>query len=292
MARVVYVNGVYTPYADAAVHVEDRGYQFADGVYEVCEVRDGNLVDERRHMLRLRRSLSELNMQEPMSTRSLGAILRETIRRNRVKDGIVYLQVTRGVARRDFAFPAPDVPPSVVCIARSLSRAKGEKKAAAGISVIIVPDIRWQRVDIKTTGLLAQSLARQQAKEAGADEAWMVDREGLITEGASCNAWIVTDDGKLVTRPAESGILRGITREVAMETALRSGLHYEERPFTVCEAKAAREAFQTSASGIVMPVVQIDGAPVGNGKPGSIAAGLRRAYHSVAEISPTRTLVT
>ena len=291
MARVVYVNGVYTPYADAAVHVEDRGYQFADGVYEVCEVRDGYLVDERRHLLRLRRSLSELAMPEPMTARALGAILRETIRRNRVKDGMVYLQVTRGVARRDFAFPA-EVPPSVVCFARSLSRAKGEKKAAAGISVITVPDIRWQRVDIKTTGLLAQSMARQQAKDAGADEAWMVDRDGFVTEGASCNAWIVTANGKLVTRPAEFGILRGITREVAMETARRSGLHYEERAFTVSEAKAAREAFQTSASGLVMPVVRIDGSSIGNGKPGSIAPGLRRAYHSVAEISLPRSLVT
>jgi D-alanine transaminase len=292
MTRVVYVNGAYVPYADAAVHVEDRGYQFADGVYEVCEVWDGHLVDERRHMLRLRRSLSELDMEEPMSGRSLGVILRETVRRNRVKNGIVYLQVTRGVSRRDFAFPGADVAPSVVCLARSVAPAKGEKKATTGVSVITVPDIRWRRVDIKTTGLLAQSLARQQAKDARADEAWMVDEDGFITEGASCNAWIVTTNGNLVTRPAESGILKGITREVALETARRNNLQFEERPFTVSEAKSAREAFQTSASGLVMPVVKIDGQPIGGGRPGEIAAMLRKAYHDVSEISSPHRLLT
>ncbi len=291
MTRVVYVNGRYAPYAEAAIHVEDRGFQFADGVYEVCEVRDGCLVDERRHMRRLGRSLREIGMTEPMSLKSLGVILRETIRRNRVKNGMAYLQVTRGVARRDFAFPAAAVAPTVVCFARSLSRSKAEKRAAAGISVITVPDIRWKRVDIKTVGLLAQSLARQQAKEAGADEAWMVDAQGFVTEGASCNAWIVTAAGILVTRPAESGILRGITREVAMEAARAKGLHFEERPFTVEEAKSAREAFQTSASGLVMPVVRIDGHVIGIGKPGDIALELRNTYHSVAEISSPHELL-
>ncbi len=291
MTRVVYVNGKYAPYAEAAIHVEDRGFQFADGVYEVCEVRDGCLVDERRHMRRLSRSLRELGMTEPMSSKALGVVLRETIRRNRVKNGIAYLQVTRGVARRDFAFPSPAVAPGVVCFARSLSRSKGEKKAASGISVITVPDIRWKRVDIKTTGLLAQALARQQAKDAGADEAWMVDGQGFVTEGASCNAWIVTSAGILVTRPAESGILRGITREVAMEAARGKGLRFEERPFTVEEAKSAREAFQTSASGLVMPVVRIDGHVIGSGKPGDIATELRKTYHSVAEISSPHELL-
>jgi len=291
MARVIYVNGVYAPYADAGVHAEDRGFQFADGVYEVCEVRDGCLVDERRHMARLQRSLSELRMAEPMDLRSLGVILRETVRRNRVKNGMVYLQITRGVSRRDFAFPPADVAPSVVCFAHSLSREKGSKRAAAGISVITLPDIRWTRVDIKTTGLLAQSLARQQAKDAGADEAWMVDKDGFVTEGASCNAWIVTGAGKLVTRPAESGILRGITREVAMEAARAKGLRFEERPFTVEEAKSASEAFQTSASGLVMPVVRIDGHVIGSGMPGDIALELRKTYHNVAEISSPHELL-
>ncbi len=294
MARVIYVNGVYAPYADAGVHAEDRGFQFADGVYEVCEVRDGCLVDERRHMARLQRSLSELRMAQPMDLRSLGVILRETVRRNRVKNGMVYLQITRGVSRRDFAFPPADVAPSVVCLAHSLSREKGSKRAAAGISVITLPDIRWTRVDIKTTGLLAQSLARQQAKDAGADEAWMVDKDGFVTEGASCNAWIVTggEAGNLVTRPADFGILRGITREVVMDIARRNGLRFEERAFTVSEAKAAKEAFQTSASGLVMPVVRIDGQPVGDGRPGEIALGLRQGYHTVAEISSPRALLT
>ena len=291
MTRVVYVNGRYAPYADAAIHVEDRGFQFADGVYEVCEVRDGCLVDERRHMCRLGRSLRELGMAKPMGLKPLGVILRETVRRNRVRNGIVYLQVTRGVAHRDFAFPSPAVAPSVVCFARSLSRSKAEKRAAAGISVLTVPDIRWKRVDIKTTGLLAQAMARQQAKEAGADEAWMVDAQGFVTEGASCNAWIVTGTGILVTRPAESGILRGITREVAMEAARARGLPFEERPFTVEEAKSAREAFQTSASGLVMPVVRIDGHVIGSGRPGGIALILRETYHSVAEISSPHGLV-
>jgi D-alanine transaminase len=292
MARVIYVNGVYAPYADAAVHAEDRGFQFADGVYEVCEVRDGCLVDERRHMARLQRSLSELRMAEPMDLRALGVILRETVRRNRVRNGMVYLQITRGVSHRDFAFPPVNVAPTVVCFAHSLERAKGAKRAAAGISVITVPDIRWTRVDIKTTGLLAQSLARQQAKDAGADEAWMVDKDGFVTEGASCNAWIVTAAGNLVTRPAEFGILRGITREVVMDLARRNDLRLEERTFTVSEAKAAREAFQTSASGLVMPVVRIDGELVGNGKPGGIALGLRQAYHTAAEISSPGALLT
>jgi D-alanine transaminase len=291
MTRVVYVNGEYLPYGAAAVHVEDRGVQFADAVYEVCEVRDGLLVDERRHMLRLARSLKELNMQAPMALRTLGVMMREIVRRNRVRNGVVYLQVSRGVARRDFAFPAPPATPSVVCFARSQSRSKADKRAASGVSVVTMPDIRWKRVDIKTTGLLAQAMARQAAKDAGADEAWMVDANGFITEGASCNAWIVTDAGILVTRPAESGILRGITREVAMEVARASGLSYEERPFTVEEAKSAREAFQTSASGLVMPVIAIDGHAIGGGRPGQVASGLRKAYHSVAEVSSPHRLL-
>jgi len=292
MTRVVYVNGAYAAYPDARVHVEDRGYQFADGVYEVCEVRNGCLVDERRHMLRLRRSLRELKIGDPMEPRSLGVILRETVRRNRVRNGVVYLQVTRGVARRDFAFPDSDLMPSIVCFARAMSPVKSERKAHAGVSVITIPDIRWQRVDIKTIGLLAQSLARQAAKDAGADEAWMVDRDGFITEGASCNAWIVAPAGNLRTRSADFGILRGITREVAMETAKKQGYNIEEKAFTVEEAKAAIEAFQTSASGLVMPVVKIDGHMIGDGKPGPISKSLRKAYHDTAEISPPDRLLT
>jgi D-alanine transaminase len=248
-------------------------------------VRNGEIIDERRHLARLDRSLNELSMAAPMDHRAMGVVLRETVRRNRVKNGIVYFQVTRGVARRDFAFPSADTAPALVCLARSMQPAKGEKKAKAGVAVITIPDIRWTRVDIKTTGLLAQSLARQQAKEAGADEAWMVDREGFVTEGASCNAWIVTKDGVLVTRPAESGILKGITRGVAMDVAAAHGFRFEERRFTVDEAKAAREAFQTSASALVMPVVKIDGTVIGDGKPGPVARALREHYHEQAEAS-------
>jgi D-alanine transaminase len=292
MARVVYVNGVYAPYADAAVHVEDRGFQFADSVYEVCEVRGGCLVDERRHMARLQRSLGELRMAAPMETRALGVVLRETVRRNRVRDGIVYLQITRGVAHRDFAFPPADRAPTVVCLAQALPRAKADKRAAIGVPVITVPDIRWARVDIKSTGLLAQTLARQAAKDAGAGEAWMVDRDGFVTEGASCNAWIVTGNGKLVTRSAEFGTLRGITREVVIAIARRDGLGLEERAFSVSEAKAAKEAFQTSAVALVVPVISIDGEPIGGGKPGPVALGLRQAYHTAVEISSPRQLLT
>jgi D-alanine transaminase len=290
MARVIFVNGQYRPYEDAAIHVEDRGYQFSDGVYEVCEVRQGCLVDEGRHMARLERSMRELKMPSPMAPRALGLVLRETVRRNRVENGVVYLQVTRGIARRDFAFPKAATPPSIVCFARSLSRSKSAAKAERGVSVITIPDIRWRRVDIKTTSLLAQSMARQAAIDAGADEAWLVDEEGRVTEGASCNAWLVTQDGTLVTRAATDPILRGITRETVMDMARRFGLAFSERPFSVAEAKTAREAFQTSASGLVMPVVSIDGARIGDGKPGPVATDLRARYHSVAEISLKKSL--
>ena len=285
MSRIAYVNGRYLPARAAMVHVEDRGYQFSDGVYEVCEVRGGHLVDERRHMTRLKRSLGELRIAAPMSLRALGVVLHETVRRNRVRDGIVYLQVTRGVARRDHAFPAADTTPSIVVTARSLDPAANEKIASEGIAVITVPDDRWDRVDIKSVALLPNVLAKQAAREQGAREAWFVDGEGRVTEGASTNAWIVTRDGKLVTRPAEHGILRGVTRTVVIEVADSQGLALEERPFTRDEAYAAREAFVTSASQIVMPVVRIDGRPITNGAPGSVASALRREFHRYAEFS-------
>ena len=266
------------------VHVEDRGYQFADGVYEVCEVRDARLVDERRHMARLRRSLAELRIALPMSLAALGIILRETVRRNRVRDGIVYLQVTRGVARRDHAFP-PDAVASVVVTARSLDRAQGERAAAAGISVVTLPETRWARVDIKSIALLPNVLAKQSAREQGAREAWFVDQNGCVTEGSSSNAWIVTRDGKLVTRAADHAILRGVSRAVVTDMLAAQGLELQERPFKVEEACAAREAFITSASQTVLPVVRIDGRPVGAGAPGPVAAALREAFHRHAEFS-------
>jgi D-alanine transaminase len=283
MSRIAYVNGRYLPWRAAAVHIEDRGYQFSDGVYEVCEVREGRLIDARRHLARLERSLSELRIAMPMSLAALGVVLRETIRRNRVHDGIVYLQVTRGVARRDHAFPPKGTVPSVVVTARGLDVAANEKIAAEGIAVITVPDNRWERVDIKSVSLLPNVLAKQAAREQGAREAWFVDREGRVTEGSSTNAWIVTRDGEVVTRHVDNGILRGITRSVLLDVIKAHGLKLAERPFTPDEAYAAREAFVTSASQIVMPVVRIDGRPVGNGAPGLIATALRRDFHNHAE---------
>jgi D-alanine transaminase len=265
------------------VHVEDRGYQFADGVYEVCEVRGGRLIDERRHMQRLVRSLGELRMPLPMRLNALGVVLRETVRRNRVRDGLVYLQVTRGVAPRDFIFPSPATRAGVVVTARSLDRARLEAAANEGISVVTVPDNRWDRVDIKSVALLPNVLAKQAARDAGAKEAWFVDPDGMITEGGSSNAWIVTREGRLVTRPAEHGILRGITRTVVLDVVAGQNLAFEERGFSVEEAYAAREAFITSASQIVMPVVSIDGRPIGNGAPGLVATALRRDFHRFAE---------
>ena len=283
MSRIAYVNGRYLPFRDAKVHVEDRGYQFADGVYEVCEVRGGRLIDQRRHLERLVRSLSETRIRMPMSLAALKIVMREVVTRNRVGYGLVYLQVTRGVARRDHAFPAPEVPPSLVVTARSLNRSRNEALAAKGIAVVSVPDNRWGRVDIKTIGLLPNVLARQAAIEQGARDAWFVDKDGNVTEGASTNAWIVTPDRKVVTRPSDRAILRGITRSVLFEAIKAQGLTIEERPFTLKEAYAAREAFVTAATQIVLPVIRIDGHVIGDGTPGPIATALRGAFHLYAE---------
>jgi D-alanine transaminase len=283
MSRIAYVNGRYLPFALATVHVEDRGYQFSDGVYEVCEVREGRMVDEPLHMRRLQRSLAELKIGMPMSLAALRVVLRETVRRNRVGDGLVYLQVSRGVARRDHAFPPVGTAPSVVVTARSTDRSVAERAAAAGVAVITVPESRWERVDIKAIALLPNVLAKQAAKEQGAREAWFVAKDGYVTEGSSSNAWIVSRDGKVITRPADHGILRGVTRTVLLNVLKAQGLELDERPFTVEEAYAAREAFITSASQSIMPVVRIDGRPVGNGAPGLVATALRQDFHRYSE---------
>lgn len=285
MSRIAYVNGRYRPHSAAFVHVEDRGYQFADGVYEVCEVRAGHIVDERRHLARLTRSLSELRIGLPMPLSALSVVLHETVRRNRVRHGIVYLQVTRGVARRDHAFPAPGTAPSIVVTARAHDNMKAENLAATGIAVITLAENRWARPDIKSVSLLPNVLAKQAARDAGAREAWFVDAQGFITEGASSNAWIVTADGELVTRPADNSILKGISRAVVLEAVAAKELSFAERPFTVMEAKAAREAFVTAASQIVQPVIRIDGIPVGDGRPGPLAVILRREFHRHAEFT-------
>ena len=282
MPRIAYVNGRYVPHREAAVHIEDRGYQFADGVYEVCEVARGHIVDVTRHLDRLDRSLRELRIDQPMSRKALEIVLREVVNRNRVVDGLVYVQVTRGVAGRDFLFPA-DTKPSLVMTAKKVDPALAQRRAEGGIKVITVPENRWDRVDIKSVGLLPNVLAKQKAKEAGAQEAWFVDAEGKVKEGGSSNAWIVTADGVMVTRPADHGILRGITRTTLFDVARKLGLTIEERGFSVDEAKAAREAFISSATTIAMPVVEIDGAPVANGHPGSVVLSLRAAFFDVAE---------
>lgn len=278
MSRVAYVNGQYLPHGRATVHIEDRGFQFADGVYEVWSVFDGKLADFDGHMTRLHRSLDELRIDHPMSRAALTRVLQETIRRNRVVEGLVYIQVTRGTARRDHPFPPEGTPPSVIVTARGLPLSKGNAAAKKGVAVITQPDIRWGRCDIKTVGLLPNVLAKQAAKERGAAEAWMVDEMGLVTEGSSTNAWIVDEDGKLRTRDTQSNILRGITRAAVMQLVADEGLELEERAFTVDEAKKAREAFYTSASGYVMPAVSIDGVKVGDGKPGPVATRLRELY--------------
>jgi D-alanine transaminase len=284
MSRIAYVNGQYEPMSHASVHIEDRGYQFADGVYEVCEIRGGRIVDFAKHMTRLQRSLSELRIAMPMSLAAFGIVMREVVRRNRVRNGIVYLQVSRGVARRDHAFPLTPVAPSVVVTARSISPLKGEAGAAKGIAVITQPENRWPRVDIKSIALLPNVLAKQAAREQGAAEAWYVGADGLVTEGSSSNAWIVTEDNRVVTRATEpGGILAGITRAVLIDVLAALQLRLEERAFTPAEAKGAKEAFVTASSQIVMPVVSIDGAAIGNGRPGPIALRLREQFHRHAE---------
>ncbi|NQV45781.1 MAG: D-amino-acid transaminase [Rhodospirillales bacterium] len=275
MARIVYVNGEYLAEHDAKISVFDRGFLFADGVYEVTPVLNGKLVENEGHLERLQRSLGELNMKSPGTSQDIEAIQKEIITRNDVKEGAIYLQVTRGAAERDFPFPQ-DIEPSLVMF--SLHKNLLESPAAAkGISVVTVPDIRWQRRDIKTVSLLAQAMAKQAALDAGADDAWMVE-DGYITEGSSNNAFIVTKDGKLVTRDLSNSILHGITRRSILEIARREGIEIEERAFTPEEAYDAVEAFSTSASSFAMPVVRIDDRILSNGGPGELTTKIRKLY--------------
>lgn len=276
MSRTAYVNGLYLPHSQAVVHVEDRGYQFADGVYEVVGVRNGRLFDEEPHLDRLDRSLDQLAIPRPMSRAALKVIMREVLRRNRLRDGMIYIQMTRGAAPRAHAFPK-DCETSVVV---SAYRAKpvGLADLRQGVTVITVPDIRWKRCDIKTISLLSNVLGKQKAVEAGAFEAWHVDAQGCITEGSATNAWIVTKEGQLVTRHADDAILSGIARGKLLALARKRGLSLVERPFTVEEAKAAREAFITSTTNYLLPVVRIDETTVGNGRPGAVTRKLQNWY--------------
>ncbi len=279
MSRIVYVNGAYLPEEEARISVFDRGFLFADGVYEVSSVLAGKLIDNANHMARLERSLGELRMAAPVPLAEIPAIQREIVARNAVDQGMVYLQVTRGAADRDFSFPK-DATPSLVVFSQAKNLLE-DPVAARGISVVTLPDIRWQRRDIKTVQLLAPSLAKQTALDAGADDAWLVE-DGLVTEGSSNNAYIVTLEGTIVTRALSHAILHGITRRAVLGLAEREGLAVEERGFTVEEAYEAAEGFITSASSFVYPVVRIDDRILGNGAPGPIATRLRRLYIEMA----------
>ena len=278
MGRIAYVNGRFVPHAEAFVHIEDRGYQFADAIYEVWAVFGGKLADAEGHFVRLERSLSELAMPMPMSRAALTLVLKEALRRNRVREGLIYLQVSRGVAPRDHAFPKDPVRQAVVITVSPVDRTASEARAAKGVGVVTTPENRWGRCDIKTVGLLPNALAKQKAREAGAVEAWFVDELGFVTEGASSNAWIVDADGTLRTRDTNANILRGVTRHTLLDVLQAEGLKVDQRPFTPEEAKAAKEAFITGAGSLVLPVVSVDGAAVGDGKVGPLATRLRRLY--------------
>jgi D-alanine transaminase len=286
--RVAYVDGRYLPHARATVHIEDRGLQFADAVYEVCSVNDGLLLDETGHLDRLERSLKELTIPMPMGRAALMAVIREVMRRNRLTDGLIYLQVTRGAYRRDHAIPQT-VRPSLMITARSLDPKTYDKRRVDGISVITVKENRWGRCDIKTTGLLPNVLAKTEARKAGAYEAWFVDPQGFVTEGSSTNAWIVTRKDVLVTRDLKANILAGVTRKGVLAALSHHGINaIEERAFTLKEATEASEAFITSASGGVIPVVIIDGHAIGTGTPGPMASRIHALYRdmSLAEAKP------
>lgn len=285
MSRIAYVNGRYLRHAEAAIHIEDRGYQFADGIYEVCGVRDGCLMDERLHLERLNRSLDALKIKMPLAPAALRLILREVLRRNGISNGMIYLQITRGVAPRDHPFPPASVRSSVVITAKRLNVARIGAAVAEGVSVVTMPDQRWGRCDIKSVALLPNILAKQAAREAGAYEAWLVDAQGFVTEGSSTNAWIVDGEGRLVTRPAGPDILNGVTRMVLLKAARMEGVEVVERAFTPDEAKSAREAFISASSAILLPVTRIDGQAVGNGAPGSLSLRLREAYMKHCELS-------
>jgi len=284
MSRTVYVNGDYLPEEAATISIFDRGFLFADGVYEVTSVLGGRLIDFPGHLARLHRSLGELEMPAPVDDAALEAIHRELVARNALEEGMIYLQVTRGAADRDFVWPA-EPKPSLVMFTQARPLAD-TKAAREGIRVITVPDIRWARRDIKTVQLLAPSMCKMMARKAGCDDAWMVE-DGFVTEGTSNNAWIVTRDGVLVTRDLSTAILHGITRAAVLDCAQTAQIRIEERPFTPEEARGAAEAFVTAASAFVMPVVGIDGVRIGDGTPGPLTRRLRELY--LAESRRTAT---
>lgn len=284
MSAIAYVNGRYLRSDNARIHIEDRGYQFADGIYEVCLVIGGRYWDADGHLDRMDRSLRELQISPPMSRTSLRTVMAELLTRNRMKNALVYIQVTRGVAHRNHQFPAPETPAALVMTARRFDLGASDERARVGVNVITQPDIRWARVDIKSVSLLPNVLAKQAAFEAGAAEALLV-KDGKITEGSSSNAWIVDQTGVIITHPKTQEILGGITRETAIACAKDLQIKIEERPFTAEEAAQAKEAFITAATVLVMPVVAIDGRQIGDGAPGPIATRLREAYKDRARLA-------
>ena len=276
MSRIAYVNGRYLRHAEAQVHVEDRGYQFSDGVYEVILIKNGKMIDEEQHLERLKKSLSSLEINPPMKRAPMRHVMKELIKRNKFRNGIVYIQITRGVAAREHSFPKYSKPALVMTARRIATKTSDEIEA--GVKVITIDDIRWKRCDIKSTSLLPNVLGKQTARRQGAYEAWMVDASGFVTEGTSTNAWIVTTDGKLITAELGSNILSGITRDTFIKIIHELNYKLEERQFSVEEAKNAREAFFTSSTSFLTPVSEIDGVVIGNGRAGSVSMELIKAY--------------
>ena len=280
MGRIVYVNGEFVPEEEAKISIFDRAFLFADGVYEVTAVLDGKLVDYEPHIARLHRSLKELDMGQPISDDEMRAMHEELIKRNNITEGLIYMQVTRGVAERDFAYPE-DAEQTIIAFTQ-VKELVDTAKARTGIKIISIPDIRWHRRDIKSTGMLAQAMGKEASKRAGVDDAWMVE-DGVVTEGTSNTAFIVVDGNHLVTRPLSNKILPGITRRTILKLAETGEISFEERQFTIDEAKGASEAFLTSASSFVMPVVEINGVKIGGGQPGPITRKLRDMYIEAAK---------
>jgi D-alanine transaminase len=282
--RIAYVNGRYLRHAQAGVHIEDRGLQLGDAIYEVTNVLDGQPVDEEAHLDRMERSLREIGIAMPMGRAPLKLVMREMIARNRIGNGLLYLQVTRGAARRDHVPPKTNLRPTLILTMRSQDMAGLKARMENGIAVASAPDLRWKRCDIKTVQLLPNLLAKQAAKAKGAYEAWLVDDDGFVTEGGSTNAWIVDSDGKVVTRDLSNAILPGVTRRIILEAIGEAGLGVAERKFTIAEAQKAQEAFLSSATGAAVPVVMIDGVKIADGKPGPLTRRIHGLYARKAGI--------
>ncbi len=281
--RTAYVNGRFCRHGEAGVHIEDRGLQFADAIYEVCAVLGGRVQDEEDHLDRLERSLRELDMAMPVTRGVLRLVMRELARRNRIRNGLIYLQITRGTRRRDHAVPADPLRPTLILTARPVDPKVLAARRQAGVVVVTRPDERWARCDIKSTALLPNILAKTAARNAGAFEAWLIDKDGFVTEGASTTAWIVDGEGRVITRSLSNAILPGVTRRVILEAAAAAQISVIERPFTVAEARAAREAFISAATLGATAVIAIDGKPVGEGRPGPLTRRIQELYAQLAD---------